>query len=74
MDSFFGCMEEILDVPQGSIQPEDVLTSFQNFDSLALLQIIAELEEKYQVSIPMEEVKNIVRAGDFLKYLEVPKE
>ncbi len=38
------------------------------WDSLAHLQLVAEVEERFKVEIPFEEVQNIKSLADFLKY------
>ena len=40
------------------------------WDSLAHLQLVAEVEEKFKIEIPFEEVQNITSLTDFLKYAE----
>jgi len=40
------------------------------WDSLAHIQLVASIEEEFNLSIPFEEVANINCLADFLKYLE----
>ncbi|HRW93918.1 MAG TPA: acyl carrier protein [Thermotogota bacterium] len=70
MSPVLSIIAKILRVPETGIQPDDKMDSFGNYDSLAFLQIVAEMEEKLGVSIRMEEMKNITKIGDFLRYYQ----
>lgn len=48
-------IEEALNVPKGTITEDTRITDVEEWDSLAHVMIIGELEEKLGISIPLEE-------------------
>lgn len=62
MDNLYEALAEILEVDE--VKPEDELDEFENWDSLAVLEIIAMIDEKYSVVIDSKEVKNLITAAD----------
>jgi len=70
--------EEILEIAKRVLKTDqvDLSTNRENideWDSLAHLQIISEVEDKFDISIPFEEVSDIKSLSDFLKYIERSK-
>ncbi|HOA80929.1 MAG TPA: acyl carrier protein [Defluviitaleaceae bacterium] len=70
--------EEILEIAKRVLKTDqvDLSTNRENideWDSLAHLQIISEVEDKFAISIPFEEVSDIKSLSDFLKYIERSK-
>lgn len=62
-------IEEILKIPFGNLNETSKICEIDEWDSLANLQIIAELEERYNLKIPFEDIENINEVSDFFKYL-----
>lgn len=62
MDNLYEALAEILEADE--VKPEDELDEFENWDSLAVLEIIAMIDEKYSVVIDSKEVKNLITAAD----------
>jgi acyl carrier protein len=56
MDKFLEQIAEILE--EEIVNPENVLTEFEAWDSLAVLSIIALADENYSVTISAAELKN----------------
>ena len=52
--------EEFLDKDRDEIE---------EWDSLAHVQLVAEVEEEFGIEIPFEEIQKIRRLSDFTKYL-----
>jgi len=70
--------EEILEIAKRVLETDkvDLFANRENideWDSLAHLQIISEVEDKFDISIPFEEVSDIKSLSDFLKYIERSK-
>jgi len=70
--------EEILEIAKRVLETDkvDLFANRENideWDSLAHLQIISEVEDKFDISIPFEEVPDIKSLSDFLKYIERSK-
>ncbi len=67
-------VKEII-VEQLDVKPEDVSESktFQDdlgADSLAIVELVLALEERFEVKIPDDEVDNIKTVGDAISYVK----
>ena len=56
MENFKQLITEILE--EESVDMDDELTSFDSWDSLTLLSIIAMVSEKYKVELNKEDIEN----------------
>lgn len=65
---FYQRLAEILDVEE--VKPENVLKSFDGWDSLAILSVLAMADAKYGVSIKAEEIRSVVSAQDLANLVE----
>jgi acyl carrier protein len=61
---------EILETEINNITPETSRDEMEKWDSLAMLQIVGEIQDELSVKIPIEEIANIMRVKDFLKFLK----
>lgn len=59
-------IEEILKVPQGTIQPDTRIEDVEQWDSLAHVMIIGALEEQLGISIPLDEAVEIASVTEIL--------
>jgi len=59
MEKFIGFIAEILDVDPHELNSESGYGSISEWDSLMHLRIIAEVEQKFGVNIPIDEVFNV---------------
>lgn len=62
MDDLYETLAEILD--QEEIKKEDLLKDFEDWDSLAILSIIAFVDSKYGITLYSEELENLSKAQD----------
>lgn len=62
MEIFYAELAEILEVDE--INRDDELEDFENWDSLAILEIVSMVDEKYGVTIESKEVKKLVTVRD----------
>lgn len=67
-------VEEII-CEQLDVKPEDIgenkaFTDDLGADSLAIVELVLALEEKFDVKIPDDEVDKIKTVGDAIKYIE----
>jgi len=60
-------IEETLMVPKGSITENTTIDDVEEWDSLAHVMIIGELEEKLNIEIPIDEAIEITSVKDFFK-------
>ena len=54
-EKIMALIEEILNVPAGTITEETMMEDVEEWDSLAHVMIIGELQEKLGISIPLDE-------------------
>ena len=66
-DKIIALIEELLKVPAGTITEETQIKDVEEWDSLAHVMIIGELEEKLGVSIPLDEAVEIVDMKELLE-------
>jgi acyl carrier protein len=69
---FYQKLAEILDVEE--VKPEAVLKSFDVWDSLAILSVLAMADAKYGVSIKAEEIRSVVSAEDLARLVEAKRQ
>lgn len=60
-------IEDILKVPAGTITEDTVIDEVEQWDSLAHVMIIGELEEQLKISIPLEEAIEIGSVKELLE-------
>ena len=68
-DELISAVADVLCVEEGSLSDGSGRDSIAEWDSLAHLQILAEVEARFNVVIPFEEVASIRCIGDLRKYL-----
>ncbi len=69
MDEFLEFMAEVLGVSADALSADTSYQSIPQWDSLMHIRIVAEIEEKYSVEIPIDEVPRIRTLGDFYRYI-----
>ncbi len=78
MASTFDDVSEVISNTLPNVDKETLTmdTSFQgdlNADSLDLVELIMELEEHYDLSIPDEDAQEMTSIGDAVRYIEANK-
>ena len=63
-------VNEVAGVPTDDVQLDKSFTDDLDVDSLSMVEIIYACEEKFGVSIPDEESKNLKTVGDAVAYIE----
>ena len=63
-------IEEILQVPAGTVTKDTVIADVEKWDSLAHVMIIGALEEKLSVSIPLDEAVELTSVAEILEKAE----
>lgn len=66
-DKIIALIEELLKVPTGTITEDTVIADVEQWDSLAHVMIIGELEEKLGVSIPLDEAIELESMKELLE-------
>ena len=62
-------VNEITGVAVADIASEKSFTDDLDIDSLSMVEVVMAAEEKFGVTIPDEEVKNLVTVGDAVSYI-----
>lgn len=66
-EAIIALMEEILKVEPGTISEDTKMDEVEEWDSLAHVMIIGELEERLGISIPLDEAVDIVSVKELLE-------
>ena len=69
-EEFKDLLVEKLDLGSAEITEATAFKADLGIDSLDLFDLVMELEDKYNIEIPSEELESIVTVGDMIKYLE----
>lgn len=60
-------IEELLKLPEGTVTPDTEIADVEEWDSLAHVMIIGEMEEKLGISISLEDAVEITSVGELLE-------
>ncbi len=66
-EKILALIEEALMVPAGTITEETVIADVEEWDSLAHVMIIGELEEKLGIAIPVDEAIELTSVKELLE-------
>ena len=55
-NAFCAKLDEVLDVPPGTVQPGQALDQLEGWDSVAVLAFIAMADTEYGVTVPAKEI------------------
>lgn len=70
LETVIKVIAEQLSIEESKIAPQSSLVDDLKADSLDVAALMLELEERYNVEIPDEELGNLVTVGDIATYLE----
>lgn len=71
LDNFLSFVAEIFEIDVNSISLDTEYDSIPEWDSLMQLRLIGEIEEKYSVSIPIDQVPEIKTLSDFSQWINL---
>ena len=63
-------IEEVLDVEEGSLSPETLLSDIDEWDSIAALSLIVMLDENFEKTVSGAQIKAMESINDILTYME----
>lgn len=69
-DQVIKLLEEILNVPAGTIKMDTEIGELPEWDSLHNVQIIAELEEKFKIKISPDDIMDLEDVSDIIDLVE----
>ncbi len=70
MNEFLRFIADIMDVPVEDLSLETSYKSIPEWHSLMHLRLVAEIQDQYDVVIPMDKVTDIKKLADFYCYIE----
>lgn len=69
-DKLIAVIAEALEIDKGSLNLNTEKNEIEEWDSLAHLIIITQIESEFHIKVPFENVNEIKRIEDFLKYIK----
>lgn len=70
LDDLCRQLEDVLQQPPHSIQPDTAFAAIPNFDSAAQIEVILLLDERYGVQIPDDTLPHLERVRDLAPLVE----
>ena len=61
---FRACAVEVLSVPEEKVTPEARFGDDLDADSLDLVELVMELEERFDIQVPEEDLENVLTVGN----------
>ncbi|MEE1787867.1 acyl carrier protein [Streptomyces sp. SP17BM10] len=62
-------VNEIAGIPTEDVQLDKSFTDDLDVDSLSMVEVVVAAEERFEVKIPDDEVKNLKTVGDAVEYI-----
>ena len=63
-------VNEVAGIPAEDVQMDKSFTDDLDVDSLSMVEVVVAAEEKFDVKIPDDEVKNLSTVGDAVNFIE----
>ena len=63
-------VNEVTGIPADDVQLDKSFTDDLDVDSLSMVEVVVAAEEKFDVKIPDDEVKNLKTVGDAVAFIE----
>jgi len=70
MDKFIQELEELFEMDENSINPEDEFRDYEEWDSLAMLGLGAMINEEYNITISRTEFEKIITIKELFNYIQ----
>ena len=70
MQDFLAFVAGVMQVDPAEITGETRFKEYKKWDSLMHMRLVMEIEEEYDVEIPIDEVPNIKTLNDFYRYTQ----
>ena len=63
-------LEDLLEVDEGALKPETMLTDVEEYDSMSMLSLIVMMQDEFNVNLKSTDVKGFQTVGDILARME----
>ena len=70
MQEFLVFVANVMEVDVSSLSEDTTREEFTKWDSLMHLRLVMEIENEYDIEIPIDEVPNIKKLKDFFTYIK----
>ena len=70
MQEFINFVAGIMGVDPTEINEDTTYNEFEKWDSLMHMRLVMEIEDEYDVEIPIDEIPKIKTIRDFYKYVD----
>ena len=70
MQDFINFIAGVMEVDADTLTEDTAYGTIEKWDSLMHMRLVMEIEEEYDVEIPIDEIPNIKTLKDFYKYIE----
>lgn len=70
MQDFINFIAGVMDVDPATLGEDTEYGTIEKWDSLMHMRMVMEVEEEYDVEIPIDEIPNLKTLKDFYKYIE----
>ncbi len=70
MDNKIKLLEEIMELDEGELTMDSILSDYPEWDSISILSFVASVEEETGRIVTTDEIKSIKTVRDALTYLE----
>ena len=69
LSEFYKLIDEVIEAPAGTIQGGEILESLSGWDSLAVLALIAAVDERCEIALPAKLIANCKTVDDLAALL-----
>ena len=70
MKDLIGFIARVMEVDPSELSEDTEYGSVEKWDSLMHMRLVMEIEEEYDIEIPIEEIPNITSIKDFYQYIK----
>ena len=70
MQEFINFIAGVMEVDPATLTGDTAYGTIEKWDSLMHMRLVMEIEEAYDVEIPIDEIPNIKTLKDFYRYIE----
>lgn len=70
MNKFIDFISSIFEVDPSELSEDTAFGQYEKWDSLMHMRLVMEIEDEYNVEIPIDEVSNIKTLKDFYQYIQ----
>ena len=62
-------LEEVLELDEGSVKLADKFRDYDEWDSLAYLGVVADIDNEFDIVIPREEFQKLITVQDLTNFI-----